>query len=505
MEKYKYTTIFSSFLKPLVSEEKDKYLSIASLMDVGEFIPDIDSESNYDLLPVAFNAFVANRVNKNGDVIDTSTAVEIHNNFINKPINIEHNRDRIVGVILAAGFSEFGTDKPITEEEAKAMNGPFNVTLGGVIWKVANSALAELIEDSNDPTSEFYQKISASWELGFSDYKLALVDGPEKNLEDASVVEDDELIAELEGNLKSLGGTGVTDDGKAIYRYVVGSVVPLGIGLTESPAADVQGVAVKSLDKSDKTDNNNTDNKNSSSQTEQINVKKDIKTMKIESLKDITEESLKSVSASAVSDFIEEELKKASEDYSSKLAEKDEALSELQTKNASQEEDLKKLSEELESVKSSLTDLEEQKLAKEAEERFSDRMSSMDDKYELTDEDREVIAADIKDLDKDQFDSYLSKMSVLLRHKDKEELAAKAEEVKVEETKAEEVKVEEAKTEEIEATNETESEEIVEEVLEEAQADTQEIPTSSEAQEPTLHDKYKAAFDVEQFEIKAKY
>ena len=87
----KYTTIFSSTIKPLVSEEKDKYLAMASLLEVSDFVPELDVEKNIDLLPIAFNAFVVNRVNKNGDVIDTSTALDIYKGFINKPINIEHN------------------------------------------------------------------------------------------------------------------------------------------------------------------------------------------------------------------------------------------------------------------------------------------------------------------------------------------------------------------------------------------------------------------------------
>ena len=41
MEELKYTTIFSSTIKPLVSEDKDKYLAMASLLDVGDFIPDV--------------------------------------------------------------------------------------------------------------------------------------------------------------------------------------------------------------------------------------------------------------------------------------------------------------------------------------------------------------------------------------------------------------------------------------------------------------------------------
>ena len=88
MQKHKYTTIFSSSVRPLVSEEKDKYLSLASLVDVGNFLPNLDTEKNYDLLPIAFNACVANRANRNGDIIDTKTALEKCDSCINKPNNI---------------------------------------------------------------------------------------------------------------------------------------------------------------------------------------------------------------------------------------------------------------------------------------------------------------------------------------------------------------------------------------------------------------------------------
>ena len=87
MKNLKYTSIFSSTVRPVVSEEKDKFLSLASMVDLENFVPEIDTEKEVDLLPVAFNAFVANRANKNGDVIDTETAVRIKDSFINKPIN----------------------------------------------------------------------------------------------------------------------------------------------------------------------------------------------------------------------------------------------------------------------------------------------------------------------------------------------------------------------------------------------------------------------------------
>ena len=324
MEKFKYTTSFSSTVKPLISEEKDKYLALASLEEIGDFIPDIDTDKNIDLLPIAFNACVVNRANKNGDVINTETALSVYKDFINKPINVEHNRNRVVGVILTAGFSEFGTDKPLSEEEVAQKATPYNITLGGVVWRVAHEDLAYLIEESSDPTSEDYLKVSASWELGFSDYNIIKVVGECKNIENGEVIADEEKIEKIKNNLKSLGGNGKIDDDDVeyhIYRLVTGDVVPLGIGLTETPAADVKGVAIKpdedenlliNKNKSSQNTEKNVNNEESQLQKSQTNID-----MKITSLKDITDESLKTMEASMVSDFIESELKKKCDEYES--------------------------------------------------------------------------------------------------------------------------------------------------------------------------------------------
>ena len=101
-----------------------------------------------------------------------------------------------------------------------------------------NEDLAEHIEESSDPSSENYLSVSASWELGFSDYNIVKIKGEGKN------VEAGELIEKIKNNLKSFGGTGKIED-DSIYRLVTGFVVPLGIGLTETPAADVKGVITK--------------------------------------------------------------------------------------------------------------------------------------------------------------------------------------------------------------------------------------------------------------------
>jgi hypothetical protein len=497
MKEFKYKTSFSSRIKSVVSEERDKYLSLANLVNIGDFIPDIDTEANVDLLPVAFNAFVANRVNKNGDVIDTKTALDIYENFLNKPINIEHHRDKVIGTILASGFSEFGTNKSLTLEEVKGMTGPFNVTLGGVIWKIVNDEIASLIEDSSDPTHEDYLKVSASWELGFADFNIILLKDEEKNIENGEVIAEEARIKELQEHLRAFGGKEYVDNNTKAYRQVVGKVVPLGIGLTETPAADVKGV---STEKTMKNNQNNlvksaeeVDNISQNQNTDVI-PRENIKIMKIESIKDITDESLKETSASVVADFIESELKKASENFSEERGAYEKQLEEAKENGETLSKEHDKLKEKLSTVEKSLAELEQEKQERETQQRFNERMSALDEEYELNDEDREVIASDIKDMNNEDFETYSKKLSILLREKNKEVLAKKEDEEKQAAEKQEEVKASEV-AEEQETTT-------IENVVEEAQQeDAGEIPNSTTAEDETLVQKYRKAFTIDQFDI----
>lgn len=533
MKSFKYTTIFSSLkIKPLVAEEKDKYLALASLVDVGNFVPNIDLNKNVDLLPIAFNACVVNRVNKNGDAIDEVAAVDMYKSFVNKPINIEHNRQKVVGTILTASFSEFGTDAPLTEEKAKEMKGPFNITLGGVIWRVVNDQLANIIENSNDPTSEDYQKVSASWELGFSKYNILLMEGEEKNIENAEIVKEDEKMEKLFSCLKSLGGSGKTDCGKNVYRQVVGDVVPLGIGLTECPAADVIGVAVAAAPVDEIGSANETGPvgemgqagiteeeaineeikagdskilkfieymKENSSQTTEVDVKNTDKAMKINSLLDITDESMKELTASAVSTFIEEELKKASELFNEKHIFVEVSLNEAKEKNASLVIDFNKIKEELEKVQATLVSLEAQKALKDDEERFNTNMAKFDIEFDLDEEDRTVIASDIKDLNEEAFSAYHTKMSKLLKNKKKTSKGLTKSQEKLPDFIKE--KIEEKEKKEA-CASEEEIKQVVEKALDSAKAEVMTVPASSTAKEPTVFEKYRKAFDMEQFVFK---
>ena len=506
---FKYNTTFANIqIKPVVSEDKDKYLSLASIANLKKFLPDVDTSKNIDLLPIAFDACVVNRVNKNGDVINSATAAEMVKNFINKPINIEHDRSRVVGCILTANFSKFGNNESLAELDVKDMKEPFYITLGGVMWKIINPQLANLIEESNDPSSENYMKVSASWELGFSDYDLVLLDNNNKNLEDAKFITDEGQKDKLSKNLKALGGTGKIDNNTYIYRQVIGDVIPLGIGLTSNPAADVQGVATKDNDKiaiidvklkEDESESSSI-NENNISQNDEITVNQEGVInriiMKIENINQITDELLKQVKASSVTDFIQEELKKASEVFVAEKNEKDLAIKATNEKYEALSTESEKIKEELERVKAALIKFEEEKVAKANEEAFNLRMASFDEEFDLSDEDRQVLATDIKDLNEESFAGYKNKMAVLMKEKNKAAKKAKEEEMK--KAKASEIK------EEVKASTSSEQSatEVVDEVLDNSNVEKNSIPNSTATADVSLREKYSKAFGFEGFDIK---
>lgn len=515
MKEFKYKWVASSQVKPVLSEEKDKYLAKASLDSLKPILPNVDLIKNHDLLVVAFNAFVAGRFNKNDDGANAKTSVEIADLFISKQVNIEHNRQRVVGYIVTAGFSEFGSNTVITREEALASNKPFNVTLGAIIWRVVNPELAEFIEESGDPSSEHYEKVSASWEIGFNDYDIVKISNGSRNIEDGAIISDPEKFDELEGKLRAFGGDGLFEGGK-LYRLVKGRVLPLGIGLTETPAAEVKGLLAKEADNqalqqdkqpeipaevvttstttsmtvgpiviqnaselilaNSETVTISTKNENNFSHPVETHVKRNDKIMKLNSLNDLTEESLKEVSLANIRDAVAEEIKKASEAWVAEKTNLETAKANAELAQSKAQESLNTLTRELDEVRAELKKFQEEQVAALRIQKFSERMASLDEKFELTDEDRGVISSKVKDMDDAAFAAYEKEMSVLLKGKLKGLKEAKA---------SESVK----------------PQEVLEEALENSKQATAEIPVTTQPNKPTLREKYAKAFSPDKFQF----
>jgi chromosome segregation ATPase len=216
--------------------------------------------------------------------------------------------------------------------------------------------------------------------------------------------------------------------------------------------------------------------------------------MKITKIEDITDALLKEVTASSVAEFVAEEIKKANDQF---LAQKSEKENELKAANekaatlASEQEVAKK---QLEELTQKLASLEAEQLAKAQEEAFNMRMASFDEEYELNDEERKVLASDVKDMNDESFSAYKNKMAIMMKDKSKEAKKAKME--KEQKMKAsQEVKASE------EVTTISTTQDVVEQAVDNGSKASVEIPNSAPVAEPTIREKYAKAFDFSGFEI----
>jgi hypothetical protein len=521
-----YRQIFASVIRPVVSEEKDRLLAIASMQELSTFVPNIDLEKNIDLLPIAFDACVVNRGNKNGDLIDTDTALATYKTFIHKFIDTEHDRKRVIGVVLTAGLSEFGTNRPLHEEEVRGRDIPFNITLGGVLWKAVNEDLCDLVEEAADPTSEKYMKVSASWELGFSDYRIVETEQGNKNLGDAVVIDNPEFKEGIKKYLKCFGGSGVRD-GKSYYRMPSENVVAMGIGLTEKPAAEVCGVAVKLVEEvtvpaepaeaaqveSIATDEKIELNQESISQSPQNIVNEERRLMKITSIADITDENLKQCTASVITNFIQEELKKASDVYTSEKAQQASAAQKLQ-------ESADVLASKVTEMQASLDTLLKEKEARAKVDAFNARMGEVMASYEFPEDVAKVVVEDLRAIASEEaFAAWKTKAATIFKSYSKEALAAEAAakaKCKAEQEEAEAKKAPpfEKKDEKKDGEKEEKEEKkdckasteavasAVETALDNAEKKDAGLPNSSSASAPGLKERFATAFAEENFVIR---
>lgn len=242
---FKYKTSFAGKIRALPSE--DGKVATASLSELAKWLPNVDTSVNTDLLPVSFDAAVANRANKNGDIMDTEVALRTIKSFVNKFINLSHNRKLVRGVILNYGFSEFGTNKPLTEDEVRGLNGkPWNMICAGVIWRVVDKELADYIEELSNLNGKTEEFLAASWEIGFNDNTILVTEGNSKDIQDGIVIGVDDVNFERYSSALIMNGGSGKIDGFNVYRNISSPALALGIGLTENPAAEVKHIRVLS-------------------------------------------------------------------------------------------------------------------------------------------------------------------------------------------------------------------------------------------------------------------
>ena len=528
---FKYKTKFTGEITASSSiDDPAMNITEASLQSLRPLIPkDIDLEQNVDLVAVAFNAAVVNRFNKNGDGIDTETALAIGDYFIHKPTNVEHERDNIVGHIVSSSFSTFGDNELLSKVEASGTLNPFNISLAAVLYKIAGGPFAQMLAMMADNPENYNEYISASWEIGFNDYIIALGD---KDLANAEIITDEKQIKEYSKYLLTEEGSGETDDGVPVYRLLSGDVYPLGVGFTTNPAADVQGVHVEKAgtrehkeEKEEYADYksfniNNLElfkkiknNKEIISQCSQEHVKT-TNTRKVmensqlieeftKALKDVKSE--KSFSDEAVANLgqiFRDAIKVKNEEYVGEIEQAKNEKEELLKSQAEFKAKVSNLESELKDTKESLTSLEEDNQVRDAAERFQVRMASVNEIYQLSDEDRQILASEVKSLDESEeaFTEYQTKLAVVWAHKGKEQIAKQEESLKEKIDQEVEKRLTELSTASQEETSKESEEQVVDTALENAEETGEAVANNnaeSSEEDLTLTQKFKQAFTKE--------
>jgi hypothetical protein len=416
------------------SSWKDSEISRASLEGLRDLIPsEVDLQKNPDLISIAFNGSVANLCNKNDDCVGTAESVILAQTAFHKSLNLEHKSEKIVGHLITSGFSTFGSNKIISEDEAREMVEPFNVSFGAVVYRKIYPELGNLIVSSTDPKHKFYKKISSSFEVAFSDYHIAI--GSEK-LNEAEIVSDPKKIAELRKYLKKYGGSGRTPQDEKIYRKIIGAnILTVGHALTSKPAASVNGlIAENGKQKTtaaislfvpeekkcvikDKTLNN-------------MDIEQVIQEMAA-SVKQLVSENKSEEATASVRKTIESAIKEANKEF---IMERDKARAEREASEAKLVElyaQVTKMSDKMSKAEQKMYEMEQQSQAAKTMIRYNERMAAMQDEYEMDEEDCAVVASELKALEvknedeKDEvFAAYKDKMSKLWKHKNKTAKAA---------------------------------------------------------------------------------
>lgn len=456
-----YTAELIGSIKPASFEELEKMgLSKANLLSqASSLIPNgVDFKKNIDLLPVVFNLAVINKFNQNGEGIGTLSAARVLKQFVHKPLNIEHMKDKIVGHIVNASFSD---KQPDFEENDVSdfleRKDPFYITIAAFIYKHIYPELAEYLIKAADPSSEIYQAYSSSWEIAFDEFDIAI---GEDELQSCSVInKENESFADYMQKLKRFNGSGNCKEGKVNLLIKGENIYPVGAALTMNPAANVSGIYTLSsiiqeskedeeededMEEDTKSYANNEKNITNSNKKEELSSNSQNVCVKIKKFKEyfsMTDEQFKKLesliegaisggetkeSAASVTKQFAEALKEAGTEWKSKA----EIAEQKQKETESQ---LNETKASLDSVNEELTKIKNDLAVQAAASLFNSRVKAVEDSFELSEAELKIVVDEVKGLDSNEksFEDYLAKASVIFADKNKATKADREEQRKL--------------------------------------------------------------------------
>ena len=459
---YAYRTFLETHAKSIPAQSKEKQkLAIASLNSlVNIFDQEVKDKiiENPDLLVFASNLILANYANKNDDCILLEDLVEVAQKFKYKQVNLEHNRDSVRGVIDEFGWSIYPSNEIIEEEEIKNQSSPIQLVVGGYLWRVVDPELCSLIEEASNEKSDNYLAISTSFEFLFNDYLICV--SPDKNALNPNarfITKESAEWESFDSKLKANGGSG-KDGGMFIFRILKDEILPVGAGIVKNPASGIKGIVVVNEDSVIKVEDNEEkatenplsqylDARDENINNEDFSVKQNKFKLKIpmviKSLQeleshysDFTKLEAKTAVAS-IQGFMEEKVKELSEKYAAELKQKEEAAAVAEKVRAELEDRASNLGKAIEDLQAKLHEIEEKQAATFAEQKFNDRMASLDETFDLEEDDRSILVDEVKAMKSDEaFSLFMDKQKKLMKEKTKSYKAEKANYMKQQMAKA---------------------------------------------------------------------
>ncbi len=435
MMDYLYKATFTSLAKIISQSEQDQFIAKASLLPLQDILPkDIYPENSPDVLYFSANGAVCGLCNRNGDALDNATALEIYGSSKNKYLSVDHDREKVIGAILYNGLTKLGTNEVISEEQAAALQEPFNMAVAGVIWKSISPMLAKYLVNIGDSIDD--DALSLSWEIAYNEFDIGI--GSKNVIKAERISKEDVRFASYEKLLRGNGGEG-KKDGVDIYRIIKGNPIILGFSVVPNPAGNVKGI-LPILPKKDedvvKIDDSaaSIHKKIEKSEEKNITLINDCvnnnitKIMDIKSIQDIEskwEEVRKLESAASIVKFLSDSIAQKSAEYVKQIEAKDNLVKTVEAQKVENEERASKLEESLAELEKEFEKVKLAAQAAEVAQKFQERMASLEEEYDFDDETRAIIASDIKVMDEESFAAYAKKAKVLMKEKSKAAKKAK--------------------------------------------------------------------------------
>lgn len=424
----------ADFSSQILSFAKEGETSKASefVQDLSKLVPlfpkDFDIQANPDVFPFVVPMAIANRFNRNGVGVDYAGAMQIREKLRYKYVDYEHNNGDIIGTILDTAFSTL--DGETTEGDPEQ---EFMINTAAILYRFERSKkerqISEIIRSAN-PEAPTFGAFSASWEVNYRSYNIAL--GSHK-ISECEIITDPYQKLEFKSKLKVFGGSGYTDDDVPVFQLLQGSLTPIGIGLVRKPAAHVKGLYGVESDDSFAHEASSAKKifdmaaNNSQLNGKHVNLNRTNMDEILEQLKKIQaalakpDESGESI-ASLTSVFAES-VKEANKQWLEKVdAEKNKALEAANKKEAA-DTALAELTTKFEELQTKFNSLQEAADVSAANELFSARMEQIDTIFKLDEDLRKIVVADLKSLsgEEDAFNAYFEKTKVLLKGREKNE------------------------------------------------------------------------------------